>query len=135
MAACAENSIIRQWKDCGSYAELQLENGWFWPLYCLFHPQGPDYNQHMAGIFPHALLRVLGRCDDEGLLTGHESFDIGGLGDLEPGKELTVTATSDDGETKEFKVKARVDSPVEVEYLRNGGILHTVLRQFLKEGE
>ncbi len=68
-------------------------------------------------------------------LTGHESFDIGGLADLEPGKELTVKATSDDGETKEFKVKARVDSPVEVEYLRNGGILHTVLRQFLKEGE
>jgi aconitate hydratase len=68
-------------------------------------------------------------------LTGHESYDIGGLADLEPGKELTVKATSDDGETKEFKVKARVDSPVEVEYLRNGGILHTVLRQFLKEGE
>ncbi|CAN5663279.1 iron-regulated aconitate hydratase Acn [soil metagenome] len=68
-------------------------------------------------------------------LTGHESFDIGGLADLEPGKELTVKATSDDGETKEFKVKARVDSPVEVEYLRNGGILHTVLRQFFKEGE
>ncbi|QIN83861.1 aconitate hydratase AcnA [Rubrobacter tropicus] len=68
-------------------------------------------------------------------LTGHESFDIGGLADLEPGKELTVKATSDDGETKEFKVKARVDSPVEVEYLRNGGILHTVLRQFLKEDE
>jgi aconitate hydratase len=68
-------------------------------------------------------------------LTGHESFDIGGLGDLEPGKELTVKATGDDGETKEFNVKARVDSPVEVEYLRNGGILHTVLRQFLKEGE
>jgi aconitate hydratase len=66
-------------------------------------------------------------------LTGHESFDITGLADLEPGKELTVKATSDDGDTKEFKVKARVDSPVEVEYLRNGGILHTVLRQMLKE--
>ncbi|MEJ7840539.1 MAG: aconitate hydratase [Rubrobacter sp.] len=68
-------------------------------------------------------------------LTGHESFSIGGLADLEPGKALTVKVTSDDGETKEFEVKARVDSPVEVEYLRNGGILHTVLRQFLKEGE
>jgi len=66
-------------------------------------------------------------------LTGHESFDIIGLSDLEAGAELTVKATSDDGETKEFKVKARVDSPVEVEYLRNGGILHTVLRQMLKE--
>jgi aconitate hydratase len=66
-------------------------------------------------------------------LTGHESFDIGGLGNLAPGKELTVRATTDDGDTTEFKVKARVDSPVEVEYLRNGGILHTVLRQLLKE--
>src|SRR5918994_2012434 len=66
-------------------------------------------------------------------LTGHESYDIKGLADLEPGKELTVRATGDDGDTKEYKVKARVDSPVEVEYLRNGGILHTVLRQLLKE--
>ncbi len=66
-------------------------------------------------------------------LTGHESFDIAGLAGLEPGKELTVKATSDDGEGKEFQVKARVDSPVEVEYLRNGGILQTVLRQLLEE--
>nr|MBA2713074.1 aconitate hydratase [Rubrobacteraceae bacterium] len=67
-------------------------------------------------------------------LTGHESFDISGLADLEPGKELIVKVTGDDGEEKEFQVKARVDSPVEVEYLRNGGILQTVLRQLLKEG-
>jgi aconitate hydratase len=66
-------------------------------------------------------------------LTGHESFDISGLAGLEPGKELTVTVTSDEGEEKEFSVKARVDSPVEVEYLRNGGILQTVLRQMLAE--
>src|ERR671913_289009 len=66
-------------------------------------------------------------------LTGHESFDISGLADLEPGKVLTVKATSDDGEVKEFEAKARVDSPVEVEYLRNGGILQTVLRQMLAE--
>jgi aconitate hydratase len=68
-------------------------------------------------------------------LTGHESFDITGLSGLEAGAELAVKATGDDGETKEFKVKARVDSPVEVEYLRNGGILHTVLRQMLKEND
>jgi aconitate hydratase len=66
-------------------------------------------------------------------LTGRESFDIAGLADITPGAELTVKATSDDGETKEFMVRARVDSPVEVEYLRNGGILQTVLRQLLKE--
>jgi aconitate hydratase len=66
-------------------------------------------------------------------LTGHESFDIVGLAGLEPGKALTVKATSDEDEEKEFQVRARVDSPVEVEYLRNGGILQTVLRQMLKE--
>jgi aconitate hydratase len=65
-------------------------------------------------------------------LTGKETYDVLGLADLAPGATLTVRATSDDGETKEFEVLARVDSPVEVEYLRNGGILHTVLRQ-LKE--
>jgi aconitate hydratase len=66
-------------------------------------------------------------------LTGHESFDISGLAGLEPGMELTVKVTGDEGEEKEFGVKARVDSPVEVEYLRNGGILQTVLRQMLAE--
>jgi aconitate hydratase len=66
-------------------------------------------------------------------LTGRESFDISGLAEISPGAELTVRATGDDSETKEFKVKARVDSPVEVEYLRNGGILQTVLRQLLRE--
>jgi aconitate hydratase len=66
-------------------------------------------------------------------LTGHETYDITGLADLEPGAELTVKATGDDGETRKFKARARVDSPVEVEYLRNGGILQTVLRQLLKE--
>jgi aconitate hydratase len=66
-------------------------------------------------------------------LTGKETYDIEGLAELEPGVELTVRATGDGGDVKEFKVKARVDSPVEVEYLRNGGILQTVLRQLLKE--
>ena len=67
-------------------------------------------------------------------LTGHETYDVEGLTDLSPGAELTVRATSDGAQTKEFKARARVDSPVEVEYLRNGGILQTVLRQLLKEG-
>jgi aconitate hydratase len=65
-------------------------------------------------------------------LTGGETYDITGLSDLSPGAELTVRIAGDKDE-KEFKVKARVDSPVEVEYLRNGGILQTVLRQLLKE--
>jgi aconitate hydratase len=65
-------------------------------------------------------------------LTGHETYDVEGLADISPGAEITVRATDEDGDTKEFKVQARVDSPVEVEYLKNGGILQTVLRQILK---
>jgi aconitate hydratase len=66
-------------------------------------------------------------------LNGEETYDVEGLGELSPGAELMVRATGEEGTSKEFKVKARVDSPVEVEYLRNGGILQTVLRQLLKE--
>ena len=44
-------------------------------------------------------------------------------------QDLTVTANHPDGSSKEFTVSVRLDTPVEVEYYRNGGILHTVLRQ------
>jgi len=62
-------------------------------------------------------------------LTGKEVFDIVGLSDLAPGKELTVQATLDDGSVKQFKVKARVDTPVDVEQIRHGGILPLVARK------
>jgi aconitate hydratase len=61
-------------------------------------------------------------------LTGRETFSITGLSDgFTPGKILTVTADGPEGRMT-FAVKARVDSAVEVEYLRNGGILPYVLR-------
>ncbi|MDP8939769.1 MAG: aconitate hydratase AcnA [Actinomycetota bacterium] len=66
-------------------------------------------------------------------LDGTETYDIEGISGLEPGKELTVRVRREDGDEKEFTTIARVDSPVEVEYLKNGGILHTVLRQLLNE--
>jgi aconitate hydratase len=67
-------------------------------------------------------------------LTGHETFDFPDLDDnLKPGQWLTVKATDEDGKVTEFKAKARVDTPIEVEYYRNGGILQTVLRNFLKQ--
>ncbi len=63
-------------------------------------------------------------------LTGQEIFDIEGIQDgLEPGGTLSVTATRDDGSITEFQVDVRLDSPVELEYYQNGGILHTVLRK------
>jgi len=62
-------------------------------------------------------------------LTGHESFDIPVTDDVQPLQWLTVTATSPDGAVTTFDAQVRLDTPVEVEYYRNGGILHTVLRQ------
>ncbi len=61
-------------------------------------------------------------------LTGKESYDIQGLGDGSA-KMVTVTAKSDDGASKTFDARVRIDTPQEVEYYRNGGILPYVLRQ------
>ncbi len=65
-------------------------------------------------------------------LDGRERFDIPVPAELEPGQEIEVTATGEKGASKRFKVRARVDTPVEVEYYRNGGILHTVLRRLVR---
>ena len=68
-------------------------------------------------------------------LTGQEVFDVNGLGDnIRPHAELIITAESPDGSRRSFKAVARLDSAVEVNYYRNGGILPTVLRSLLKKG-
>ncbi|MDH3655501.1 MAG: aconitate hydratase AcnA [Myxococcales bacterium] len=64
-------------------------------------------------------------------LNGEETFTISGISDgLVPGKSLSVR--TDDG--KSFSVKARIDTPQEVEYFLNGGILQYVLRQLAARG-
>jgi len=60
-------------------------------------------------------------------LTGKERYDILGLSDMP--KELTVTATADDGKASRFKVLVRIDTPQELLYYKHGGILEYVLRQ------
>ena len=60
-------------------------------------------------------------------LTGKERYDILGLGEMP--KELTVTATADDGKATKFKVLVRIDTPQEHQYYKHGGILEYVLRQ------
>ncbi len=63
-------------------------------------------------------------------LTGFETIDIIGLSDdMHPGQEYTVRATSDSGAVTEFRAISRIDTPVEVNYYKNGGILQTVLRR------
>ena len=61
-------------------------------------------------------------------LTGYETYDIEGL-DGGNAKEVTVKATAADGGAKTFQAKVRIDTPNEVDYYRNGGILHYVLRK------
>lgn len=66
-------------------------------------------------------------------LTGTEVISISGLADnLTPMKTVQVTAQKEDGSSVVFDVVVRIDSQVEVEYYRHGGILQYVLRQFLK---
>ncbi len=67
-------------------------------------------------------------------LDGTESFSTLNLTDeVKPLQEITVRAERADGTAVTFQTLCRIDTPVEVDYYRNGGILHTVLRNFLKE--
>ncbi|MCB9510962.1 MAG: aconitate hydratase AcnA [Deferribacteres bacterium] len=66
-------------------------------------------------------------------LTGEEKFSIALTDDLKPQQEVDVVAESDRGDKKTFKAVVRIDTPVEVKYYKNGGILQTVLRDMLKK--
>ena len=62
-------------------------------------------------------------------LDGTEHYSIPIDDDVQPLQMLTVTATKSDGSITKFEVQVRIDTPVEVEYYRNGGILHNVIRK------
>jgi aconitate hydratase len=67
-------------------------------------------------------------------LSGEEVYDIAGLGDeLQPGQELEVVV-HDGSREKRFRVVCRIDTPVEIDYYRNGGILQAVLRRMASAG-
>ena len=70
-------------------------------------------------------------------LTGREAYDVEGLSaglaaDFDPGLEVTVRATGENGETT-FRALVRLDTPQEAEYYRHAGILQYVLRQLLDD--
>ncbi len=83
------------------------------------------------GILP---LQFVGGQNAESLgLDGSETLDIEGLGDgIQPKAELTVKARKSDGRVIEFKVTALLNTKVEVNYYRDGGILHTVLKHLMQ---
>ena len=67
-------------------------------------------------------------------LTGTETFTITGVADdIKPLKKVRVTAKKEDGQEIMFEAIARMDSNIEIEYYRHGGILQYVLRQFLEK--
>ena len=67
-------------------------------------------------------------------LTGTETYDVQGITELEPGKIADVSAHREDGTQVQFKALIRIDTPIEVDYYRHGGVLQYVLRQLLAEG-
>ncbi|MHC1597080.1 MAG: aconitate hydratase AcnA [Methermicoccaceae archaeon] len=65
-------------------------------------------------------------------LKGDESYDVLGVANIEPAQKVRVVARDKEGNEKMFTVISRLDTPAEVEYYRNGGILQTVLRGMIK---
>jgi aconitate hydratase len=67
-------------------------------------------------------------------LSGLETFDIAIDTKMVPGQQVMVRATPAGGASRQFKTICRIDTPVEAEYFRNGGIMQTVLRKTLRGG-
>jgi aconitate hydratase len=88
-------------------------------------------NLVMMGVLP--LTFDEGQTADSLGLDGTEVFDIAIDNELEPRQEVAVKATKADGTVVEFTAIARCDTPIEVDYLRHGGILHMVLRNMAAE--
>jgi aconitate hydratase len=81
------------------------------------------------GVLP---LQFLGSDSAESLgIRGDEQIDILGLDDIRPQQELTLVITRKDGSKQEVKVKSRIDTAIEVDYYRHGGIMPYVLRELL----
>jgi aconitate hydratase len=65
-------------------------------------------------------------------IDGTETFDLTGVeGELRPSQDVTLTIHRDDGTKKQVSLTLRADTPIEVEYLKHGGILPYVLREIL----
>ncbi len=90
------------------------------------------HRSNLVGMGVLPLCFVEGEGADELGLDGSETFDIPITDDLEPLQTLEVSATKADGSVVKFATVVRLDTPVEVDYYKNGGILQTVLRNMAK---
>jgi aconitate hydratase len=81
------------------------------------------------GVLP---LQFLGSDSAQSLgLKGDEEISISGLEDIKPQQELTLSIRFSSGETKTLKLKSRIDTAIEVDYYKHGGILPYVLRELI----
>ncbi|MDH3261006.1 MAG: aconitate hydratase AcnA [Acidimicrobiia bacterium] len=90
------------------------------------------HRSNLVGMGVLPLTFMAGQDADSLGLDGSEIFSIDIDDDLRPRQEVIVTAEHPNGSTVDFTTICRADTPVEVEYYRNGGILHTVLRKMAK---
>ncbi|UCS93168.1 aconitate hydratase AcnA [Echinicola marina] len=92
------------------------------------------HRSNLVGMGVLPLQYAEGQSAEELGLDGKEKISIKGISDeLRPLKKLQVEAEKDSGAKVNFEVICRLDSEIEVAYYKNGGILHYVLRQFLKQ--
>ena len=90
------------------------------------------HRSNLVGMGVLPLTFIEGESHESLGLDGTESFSIPVTDEVQPLEILDVTAIHSNGTTSSFKTQVRLDTPVEVDYYRNGGILHTVLRQLAK---
>ena len=65
-------------------------------------------------------------------LDGSEMYSVTGLSDaIQPGQMITLEITRKDGKRESVPVKLRIDTPIEIDYYRHGGILPFVLRELM----
>ncbi|MBI5150316.1 MAG: aconitate hydratase AcnA [Candidatus Omnitrophica bacterium] len=90
------------------------------------------HRSNLAGMGVLPLQFKAGESADSMGIKGDETFDFQGVDDsLRPRQDIRVIARGLSGASKEFVVTVRLDTPVEIDYFRNGGILQTVLRKLL----
>jgi aconitate hydratase len=91
------------------------------------------HRSNLVGMGVLPLVYETGQTAESLGLTGRETFDLSGLSaGLAPRQKLKVRATRENGSVVEFTAIARLDTPVDVDYYRNGGILQTVIRNLVR---
>ena len=91
------------------------------------------HRSNLVGMGVLPLNFVDGQSVDSLGLSGEEVIEISGISEISKPKErVKVSATAHDGSVKEFEAVCRLDTPVDVQYYKEGGILQTVMRQLMK---